>query len=137
MQKVGHEFGSTTGRPRRCGWLDLNVVKYSHRINGYHSINMTKLDVLSGIPKLQVATHYELNGKKLEGQMPATLEDLAKCKIHTVTLDGWFQDISNVRRKKDLPQAAQDYINFIETELKLPISWVGTGPQREAMFFNA
>jgi len=67
MQTVGHEFGATTGRPRRCGWLDLNVVKFSNRINGFSSINMTKLDVLSGIKELEVATHYELNGKKLEG----------------------------------------------------------------------
>lgn len=96
MQKVGHEYGATTGRPRRCGWLDLNVVKYSHRMNGYSSINMTKLDVLSGIDKLQIATHYELNGKKLDGLMPATIEDLAKCKIVTETLDGWHEDISKV-----------------------------------------
>ena len=67
MQTVGHEFGATTGRPRRCGWLDLNVVKFSNRINGFSSINMTKLDVLSGIKELEVATHYELNGQKLEG----------------------------------------------------------------------
>jgi len=67
LQSVGHEFGSTTGRPRRCGWLDLNVVKYTNKINGYQSINITKLDVLSGIKKLNVATHYELNGKKLNG----------------------------------------------------------------------
>lgn len=65
LQKVGHEFGATTGRPRRCGWLDLNVVKYSHKLNGFSSINVTKLDVLSGLPKLQIATHYELNGKIL------------------------------------------------------------------------
>lgn len=62
MQKVGHEFGATTGRPRRCGWLDLNVVKFSNNINGFSSINMTKLDVLSGIKELEIATHYELNG---------------------------------------------------------------------------
>jgi adenylosuccinate synthase len=117
LQKVGHEFGATTGRPRRCGWLDLNVVKFSHKINGYSSINMTKLDVMSGLPKIEVATHYELNGKKLEGLMPATLEDLAKCKIHTTTLDGWTEDISKIKRKKDLPVAAQDYINFIESEM--------------------
>lgn len=134
LQKVGHEFGATTGRPRRCGWLDLNVVKYSHKINGYSSINMTKLDVLSGLPKLQVATHYELNGKKLDGQMPATLEDLAKCKIVTEELDGWTEDISQAKSRADLPRAAQDYISFIEKEIDVPISWVGTGPQREAMF---
>ena len=67
LQKVGFEFGSTTGRPRRCGWLDLNVVKYSNKINGLTSINMTKLDVLSGIPKIKVAVNYELNGKILNG----------------------------------------------------------------------
>lgn len=71
LQKVGHEFGATTGRPRRCGWLDLNVVKFSHKLNGLTSINMTKLDVLSGINKIKVATHYELNGRKLEGEMPS------------------------------------------------------------------
>lgn len=77
LQSVGHEYGATTGRPRRCGWLDLNVVKYSHKINGFSSINMTKLDVLSGIKELEVATHYELNGRKLDGAMPATIEELA------------------------------------------------------------
>jgi adenylosuccinate synthase len=106
MQKVGHEFGSTTGRPRRCGGLDLNVVKYSHKINGYSSINMTKLDVLSGIPKLEVATHYELKGKRLEGSMPATIEDLAQCKIITETFDGWTEDLSKCKSKSDLPVAA-------------------------------
>ena len=75
---------------------------------------MTKLDVLSGLPKLEVATHYELNGKKLEGQMPATLEDLAKCKIVTETMDGWDEDISAAKSKADLPVAAQNYIEFIE-----------------------
>lgn len=67
LQKVGHEFGATTGRPRRCGWLDLNVVKFSHKLNGLTSINMTKLDVLTGVKKIKVATHYELDGKKLVG----------------------------------------------------------------------
>ena len=133
---MGHEFGATTGRPRRCGWLDLNVVKFSHKINGYQSINMTKLDVLSGLPKLEVATHYELNGKRLDGQMPATLEDLAKCKVVTQELDGWSEDISKAKSRDDLPRAPQDYLSFIEKELGVPISWVGTGPQREAMFLS-
>ena len=133
---MGHEFGATTGRPRRCGWLDLNVVKFSNKINGYASINMTKLDVLSGLPKLEVATHYELNGKRLDGQMPATLEDLAKCKVVTETMDGWDEDISGCKSRGELPTAAQDYLAFIEKELDVPISWVGTGPQREAMFLS-
>lgn len=137
LQNVGGEFGATTGRPRRCGWLDLNVVKYSHKINGYSSINMTKLDVLSGIKELEVATHYELNGKKMDGQMPATLEDLAKCTIKTTTMPGWDEDITQVTSYDELPGAAQDYLAFIEAELDVPISWVGTGPGREEMFLNA
>ncbi len=96
LQKVGFEFGATTGRPRRCGWLDLNVVKFSHKINGLSSINMTKLDVLSGIPKIKIATHYELNGRRLDGEMPASLDDLAKCQVKYVELDGWKEDIMNI-----------------------------------------
>ena len=106
LHSVGHEYGATTGRPRRCGWLDLNVVKFSHKINGYRSINMTKLDVLSGLPKIEVATHYELKGRRLDGQMPATLEDLAQCQIVTETLDGWTEDISACASKAELPTAA-------------------------------
>ena len=89
IQNVGHEYGATTGRKRKCGWLDLNVVKFAHKINGFHSINMTKLDVLSGLDKLLVATHYELNGRKLEGSMPATIDELAQCKTVYVELPGW------------------------------------------------
>lgn len=70
---MGHEFGATTGRKRKCGWLDLNVVKYAHKINGFSSLNITKLDVLSGIKTLKVATHYELDGKRLNGSMPSTV----------------------------------------------------------------
>ena len=136
LQKIGHEFGATTGRPRRCGWLDLNVVKFSHKINGLTSINMTKLDVLSGIKKIKVATHYELNGRRLDGEMPASLDDLGKCQVKYVELDGWDEDISNITDFQKLPRNAQDYIQFIEKELEIPITWVGTGPAREAMFLR-
>jgi adenylosuccinate synthase len=136
LQKVGHEFGATTGRPRRCGWLDLNVVKFSHKLNGLTSINMTKLDVLTGINKIKVATHYELNGRRLDGEMPASLDDLGKCQVKYVELDGWTEDISDITNFDKLPRAAQDYITFIEKELDIPITWVGTGPAREAMFLR-
>jgi len=114
LQKVGHEFGATTGRPRRCGWLDLNVVKFSHKINGLTSINMTKLDVLTGVKKIKVAVNYELNGKILNGQMPASLDDLAKCKTNYIELDGWTEDISNIVEFSKLPRNAQNYITTIE-----------------------
>ena len=136
IQAVGHEFGATTGRKRKCGWLDLNVVKYAHKINGFHSINMTKLDVLSGIKQLKIATHYEYNGQKLEGSMPATIEELAKCKTVYVDLPGWDEDISKVTEFSELPRNAQDYVTFIEEQLNVPISWIGNGPAREEMFLK-
>ena len=116
LQTVGVEFGATTGRKRKCGWLDLNVIKYANKINAYSSINLTKLDVLTGIPKIQVATHYELDGKKLEGSFPSSIEQLAKCKPVYVELDGWTEDITKTSKMSELPRAAQDYIKFIEKE---------------------
>lgn len=95
---------------------------------------MTKLDVLTGIKKLKVATHYELNGRKLNGEMPSTLDDLAACKVHFVEYDGWNEDISKCKSFKDLPSAAQTYVNAIEKELAIPITWIGNGPAREEMF---
>ena len=106
IQQVGHEFGATTGRVRKCGWLDLNVVKYSNRLNGFSSINLTKLDVLSGIPNLKVATHYELDGKKLEGSMPANVDDLGRCETVYTDLPGWEEDITKVSSFDQLPANA-------------------------------
>ena len=134
LQSVGHEFGATTGRRRKCGWLDLNVIKYANKLNGFSSINLTKLDVLSGIENLKVATHYELDGKQLEGSMPAAVEDLARCKTVYTDLPGWTEDITKATSFDDLPTNAQDYIRFIEKEVGIPVSWVGTGPGREEMF---
>lgn len=89
IQEVGHEWGATTGRRRKCGWLDLNVVNFANKINGFSSINLTKLDVLTGIDTLRVATHYELDGKKLDGSMPADVNELARCEPVYVDLPGW------------------------------------------------
>lgn len=114
LQTVGVEFGATTGRKRKCGWLDLNVVKYANKINAYSSLNLTKLDVLTGIPNLKVATHYELDGKVLEGSMPGTVDELARCKTIYTEMKGWSEDITKVTKMSDLPRAAQDYIKFIE-----------------------
>lgn len=136
LQKIGHEFGATTGRPRRCGWLDLNVVKFSHKLNGLTSINMTKLDVLTGVKKIKVATHYELNGRRLDGEMPASLDDLGASKVVYQELDGWEEDISNITSFEKLPRNAQDYVKFVEKELDIPITWIGTGPAREAMLLR-
>jgi adenylosuccinate synthase len=136
MQKVGAEFGATTGRKRKCGWLDLNVVKYGNKINCYNSINVTKLDVLTGISPLKVATHYEMDGKRLEGSMPGTVDELARCKPIYTELKGWTEDITKAQKFSDLPANAQAYLKFIEKEVKIPVSWIGNGPKREEMILK-
>lgn len=132
LQTVGFEVGVTTGRKRRCGWLDLVVVKYSHMVNGYTSFNLTKLDILDQLPKIKVAVAYHLDGKKLES-FPACLELLSKVEVEYVELDGWMTDISKVTQYEDLPENAKKYISFIEKETEVPIEWIGVGPGREAM----
>lgn len=93
LQKVGVEFGTTTGRPRRCGWLDLNVIKYASMINGCSSINLTKLDVLTGIKEIKVCVAYQLDDEVLEGAVPANIEDFENCKPIYETLPGFDEDI--------------------------------------------
>jgi adenylosuccinate synthase len=99
-------------------------------------LNITKLDVLSGIKKLKVATHYELNGKRLDGSMPGTVQELAQCKTIYADLPGWDEDISKASKFSELPINAQNYIKFIEKETNIPITWIGNGPKREEMFLR-
>lgn len=132
LRKVGHEFGTTTGRPRRCGWLDIPSLKYSHMINNYSSLNITKLDVLDQLDEIKIATKYLINGQEVD-YMPATLDELSQVKVEYTTLKGWKKDISKAQSYEELPQKAKDYLSTIEDLLHVPISWVGTGPEREAM----
>jgi adenylosuccinate synthase len=132
LQTVGAEYGVTTGRKRRCGWLDLVVVKYSTLINGYTALNITKLDVLDQLPEIKVAVAYKYNGKTLES-FPEDLSVCEKVEVEYKTLKGWQKDISGVRRYDDLPQEAKEYLRFIEEFVGVPVKWVGVGPGREAM----
>ncbi|CAG8480115.1 5027_t:CDS:10 [Ambispora leptoticha] len=132
LQRVGAEYGATTGRKRRCGWLDLVVLKYSTLINGYTSINLTKLDVLTNLPEIKIATAYLLNGKPLES-FPADLDELENIDVCYETLPGWETDISKCRHFKDLPINAQRYVKKIEEYLNVPIEWIGVGMEREDM----
>jgi adenylosuccinate synthase len=132
LQRVGFEFGVTTGRKRRCGWLDLVVVNYSNLINGYTSFNLTKLDVLDQVPTIKVAVAYHLDGKKLES-FPADLSLLEKVEVEYVDLPGWMTDISKITKYQDLPENAKKYVEFIEKETDVPIEWIGVGPGREEM----
>jgi len=137
LRKIGHEFGTTTGRPRRCGWLDIPVLQYSHMLNNYSSINITKLDVLTGIPKLKIGVSYSIDGVKLvPGAMPSTIHQLEKVKVHEEEMEGWSEDISKSKSVKDLPKQAQLYLKRVEELLKCPVSWVGVGAGRHEMADN-
>ncbi len=130
IQEKGMEFGSTTGRRRRCGWLDLVVVRDSARLNGLNSLAITKLDVLTGLETLKACVGYEVAGRRVETR-PASLVQFARCKPVYAELPGWKEDISGVREVADLPPQARDYLNLIEKETTVPISVISVGPARD------
>lgn len=130
IRKAGAEFGTTTGRPRRCGWLDIPLLRYSHCLNDYSSANLTKLDVLTGLDTIDVCIEYE---GVPHGSFPSTLEELRDIKPVLVTLKGWKEDISGCKRFADLPSEAQEYVVFIEQQTGIFIEWIGVGPGRNDM----
>lgn len=132
LQTIGAEVGVTTGRKRRCGWLDLVLLKYSTMINGYTSLNITKLDVLDTFQEIPVGISYVLNGEKLNS-FPEDLIALSNVDVEYTTLPGWNQDITKITTYDGLPENAQKYLTFIEDFIGVPIEWVGTGPGRESM----
>jgi len=130
IRKRGHEFGTTTGRPRRCGWLDLAVVKHAAYLSGTTDIAITKLDVLSGVGDLKIAVRYRSpKGEILEG-FPSLTRDAERMTVEYETLPGWTETLDNVRRFGDLPVAAQNYILRIQELLGVKISYVCVGPER-------
>ena len=130
LQQKGHEFGTTTSRPRRCGWLDLVVVKHSCLISGVTKLAITKLDVLNSLKQVKICTHYQLHGKKID-YFPANIEDVKKCKPIYKEFKGWNEIDGNSSKLLDLPNEAREYLNFIETEINVPISLVSIGPSRK------
>lgn len=131
LQTIGAEYGVTTGRKRRCGWLDLVILKYSTLINGYTALNLTKLDVLDTFKEIQVAVGYKYKGKLLDS-FPADLNVLGNVEVEYKTFPGWEADISKITKYEELPENCRKYIEFIEEYLNVPIKWIGTGPGREA-----
>ena len=125
----GGEFGATTGRPRRCGWLDLNVVKHAALINGLTDIVLTKIDVLSGLDELYVCVAYDVDGVRYD-YMPSALEDIAKAKPVYQVFDGWDEDISDAATFDELPQNCQAYVRFIEDFIGVRVSMISVGPDR-------
>ncbi len=128
LRSQGHEFGATTGRPRRCGWLDLPALKYAIMLNGVTELIVTKADVLTGFDTIQICTHYNFNGDEisyLPYEINQPLEPVYK------EFKGWKEDISKINKYAELPQAFIEYLNYIESEVKIPIKIVSLGPNRE------
>lgn len=130
IRSVGREFGTTTGRPRRCGWLDLVILKYSVRTSGLTSLVLNKLDTLSGLGTLKVCVAYELDGRRID-HFPADLSILERCRPVYVETPGWEEDLSGVQTYGALPEAAKRYIELIERECGCKVGMIGVGPNRE------
>lgn len=128
MGRVGNEFGATTGRPRRCGWLDLVALKYAVRVNGVTELMMMKGDVLSGFKKLKVCTAYNYKGETIS-HLPYNIEAENVTPIYT-EMKGWSQDLTKMSKAEQIPETLNEYISFLEKELEVPIKIVSVGPDR-------
>jgi len=136
LRERGGEFGTTTGRPRRCGWLDIVQLRYCQMINGWTDIAITKLDILSGFNEIKVCLAYkDRNGKELESY-PAQIQTLEGATVLWKTVPGWATDISQVRKFEDLPKEAQDYCLLIEQFLDIPVKWIGVGAESDAIIYR-
>jgi adenylosuccinate synthase len=131
LAEKGHEFGTVTGRPRRCGWLDLMLIKYAHMLNHFDGIFITKLDVLCGLDKIRVCTGYTVDGAPMD-HFPANMDVLARCEPVYEEFDGWDFTCDEVLEGgyDSLPENAKKYLKFIESELKIPLYGVSIGPRR-------
>lgn len=131
MGEVGQEFGATTGRKRRCGWLDLVMLRHAVRVNGITTLALLKLDVLTGLPEVRVCVGYRARGRELD-EFPASARVLELCEPVYRTFKGWDQPIVDARSFEDLPDPARDYVRWLEDSLEVPASLIGVGPERDA-----
>lgn len=130
LRERGKEYGTTTGRARRCGWLDLIALKHAINVSGISSIALTKLDVLSGIGPINICVSYEIDGERTD-LFPASRFEFKKIKPIYKTFEGWFENLSNVRSLDKLPSQVRKYIGFIEEMLNIQVSLIGVGPERD------
>jgi len=134
MGRVGNEFGATTGRPRRCGWLDLVALKYAVKINGVTELMMMKADVLSGFERIKVCTSYHYKGT-IVSHLPYNIEEENVAPIYS-ELPGWKKDLTGLTKESDLPENLMSYIEYLEKELEVPIKIVSVGPDRKQTIFR-
>lgn len=135
LRQRGGEFGATTGRPRRCGWLDLVAAIYACQINSVHSIAMTKLDVLSHLKTINIGMAYKHKGRTISN-FPSDVDVLDKCRVVYRQFRGWQKDISGTRRYGDLPDAAKRYLDFIQKSLRTPVDIVSVGADRKQTLYR-
>jgi adenylosuccinate synthase len=128
LRNIGHEFGSTTGRPRRCGWLDLPALKYAIMINGITKLFMTKADVLTGFKTIKICTEYKVNGKKCL-EIPFNIDSVIE-PVYT-SMPGWDENVSGIKEFDKLPEPLKKYIEYIETQTGIPVKLVSVGPDRK------
>jgi adenylosuccinate synthase len=134
IRKEGNEFGSTTGRPRRCGWVDLPQLKYAIMINGVTELSMMKADVLGNFDTIRVCTHYLINGEKTD-RFPYDITDVELVPVYE-DLRGWKADLTGLTSYDDAPDALKEYVSFLEAQLEVPISVVSVGPDRNQTLTN-
>lgn len=134
LREQGHEYGTTTGRPRRCGWFDGVILKYAIRVNGLDQLALTKLDVLSGLERIQVCTGYQWGDQALE-HFPGHLGVLGQCQPRYQELEGWEEDLGQCTSYRQLPRAARRYIQFLEHLARVPVALVSLGPERDQTLF--
>ena len=130
IRELGHEYGTTTGRPRRCGWLDVVMIRYAAKVNGLTGLCINHLDTIGKLKKIKLCSSYILDGEKIN-YIPASLKQLAKCEPVYEEFDSWEEDISSVRSFEELPQNAKKYIRRIEEISGVKVSYLGVGPDRE------
>ncbi len=130
IRKIGHEYGATTGRPRRCGWLDAVILRFAARVNGLSGIAVTRLDILDPLEEIRICTHYIYRGARLK-HFPSDVKVLAECQPVYETLPGWRAPTSDVRRWEDLPENARRYLDRIQELSRTPIAMVSVGPDRK------
>lgn len=132
LQSRGHEIGVTTKRPRRCGWLDIPLLKHTTLVNGYTQLCVTKLDILDVLPEIKIAVAYKKNGKLLD-YFPSSPVELASVEVEYISLPGWLTSIEGVRDFENLPENAKNYIRKLEELVEVPIRWIGVGKGRESI----